>query len=361
MPFTAQELSNIINSALDVYLDKGTVFAQEIQNKPMWQAFDRRAKSVAGGRGDVSIAVESGTDADLSLVGYTHDDVVTYGNPAQTKRINFKWFEHFLGIGYTWTEMKHNGITITDSNVTQSQSMKDGREEFILADTLEQKIKNMNERYEISMDSLIHGDGSGDAKSLAGIRSIILDNPALGSLGGLNRTTNAWWRNRAATTAANAAGTGFAPITSSAAGGGALLQFLQKEERQLDRFTANRRPMRFAGSDFIDAMEKELRANGQYAQTGWQGGDGTVDGAMPAVTFNRQPIVYDPTLDDLGLSKRMYNIDMNAIYLFYLVGEKKKKSMPARPHDRFVTYHGLTTTAGMLAYKLNSSAVYDIA
>jgi hypothetical protein len=360
MPFTAAELATITNSALDNFVGKGEVYAQAIQNKPMMKAFDRYAKTdLTGGRGGYSFAIMRGK-GELSLAGYTHDDVVSYGNPAQTQRVTFNWREHFIGMGLTHTELKMDGITVTESGADQTTSNKDGREEHALVNILDTKVKIMNEDYAVSWDALIHGDGTSDTKALAGIRSLILDNPALGSTGGVNRTTNSWWRNRAATAAANAASTGANVISSAATGGGVLLQFLQNEQRQLNRFSA-RKSRKFAGSAFIDAIERELRGNGQYAQTGWTGGDGNVDGAMPAVKFAGVQIEYDPTLDDLGLSKRMYDIDMNAIKLVYMKGEKMKKANPARPHDRFVMYQGMTTTALMVCERLNTSGVYDIA
>lgn len=361
MPFTAAELATITNSALDQYVGRGEVYEQAIQNKPMMKAFDRNAKTdLSGGRGGYSFAVMRGK-GELSLAGYTHDDQVSYGNPAQTQRVTFNWREHFIGMGMTHTELKNDGITVMESGADQSTSNKDGREEHALANILDTKVQIMNEDYAVSWDSLIHGDGTSDTKAMAGIQSLILANPALGSTGGLNRTTNSWWRNRAATAAANAAGTGFNVISSATTGGGVLLQFLQTEQRQLNRFSGGRKSRKFAGSAFIDAVEKELRGNGQYAQTGWTGGSGAVDGAMPAVKFAGVEIEYDPTLDDLNLSKRMYDIDMNAIKLVYMKGEKMKKCNPARPHDRFVMYQGMTTTALMVCTRLNTSGVYDIA
>ena len=82
---------------------------------------------------------------------------------------------------------------------------------------------------------------------------------------------------------------------------------------------------------------------------------------MPSVTWNGITVEYDPTLDDLGLAKRCYNIDMRRIKLLYMAGEKMKKANPARPYDRYVMYRGVTTTAVMVAQQLNTSAVYDIA
>lgn len=354
MPFTAAELANITNSALDHYMDKGKVHSQFIQNKPMMKAFDESAGSFPGGKEFVSLAVKAGQGG-LALAGYTHDDVLAYGNPATTKRINFSWREHFIGMGLTHTELKHDGITVVENGGNQRTSEKDGREEQALANILEEKIETMGEDYAVSLDSLIHGDGSSDAKAFAGIGAFILPDPDVGSTGGLSRVTNSWWQNRNRTAA------GSTTIASNPANGGALLQVLQAEQRQLDRFASNRKSRKFAGSDFIGALELEIRANGLYSQTGWRGGAGTVDGAMPTITFNGITIEYDPTLDNLSLQKRMYDIDMNAIKLLYMSGEKMKKANPARPHDRFVMYQGMSTTAVMVCKRLNSSGVYDIA
>lgn len=361
MPFTADELTNIANSTLDHYVGRGKVYASAIQNKPMMRAFDKHAKSeLPGGKGQVSIGVKTGKGGG-SLTGYTHDDTVTYYNPIGTKRVAYSWKEHHIGMGLTHTELKHDGITVIENGASQRTSEKDGREEFALANLLEEKVETMNEDYAVSWDSLLHGDGTGDTKALAGIQAFILADPALGSTGGLARTNN-WWRNRAATAAAAAAGSGVAAIVSSPSNGGVLLQYLQGEDRQLNRFAqGSRRSKKFAGSDFMDAFETELRANGNYGQTGWQDGDGTVDGGMPQIKFKGGIIEYDPTLDDLGFAKRMYDIDMRCVYLTYMKGEKMKKANPARPHDKYVMYRGVTTTAVMCARQLNTSGVYDIA
>jgi hypothetical protein len=167
------------------------------------------------------------------------------------------------------------------------------------------------------------------------------------------------------TAAAFSAGTGPTPLTSAATGGGVLLTFLQKEKRQITRYAGGGAVNHkcFAGSDFLSAMEAEMRANGNYSMTGWRERS-QVDGSMNTeggVPFGNWNFVYDPSLDDLNYSKRSYVIDMSGIKLSYMQGEKKKKCNPARPHDRFVMYQGVTTTAVMWAKRLRTSAVYDIA
>lgn len=359
MPFSAQELANIFSSSIDFYMDRGKVFKQNVQEKPMLQAFEESASTFPGGKESISIGIKSGQGGG-SLAGYTHDDQVGYYNPASNKRANFAWREHHIGIGVTHTELKKDGITVNEEDGEQSTSEKSGREQQALANLLDEKLDDFREDYRTSLNSLIHSDGTADAKALAGIKAFVLDVPNVGSTGGVGRVANPWWANRAATVAFGGLG-GQGAITSNTANGGALLQFLQKEGRQLNRYAQGGVKRRhFAGTDFIAAMETELRANGNYTLQGFSMEKSTT-GDMATVSWLGQPIKYDPILDDLGLSKRLYSIDMRRIRLLYMAGERMKKTAPARPYDRYVLYRGITSTMGMVCQQLNTSGVYDIA
>lgn len=359
MPFTPEELANIANATLETYLERGTVFKQNIANKPMLKAFDDARGSFTGGKENVSLAVKSGLGGG-SLTGYTHDDQVGYYTPATIKRAKFPWKEHHIGQTITFTELKTDGIDIMESGASQSTSNMDGREEQALANLFDEKLDELSQDYAFSLDRLIHGDGSTDVKALAGIRSLILDVPNTGVTGSINRAVNTWWQNRAATAAFGSAG-GQGAITSATTGGGALLQFLQKDTRLLAKYAQGGTQWKFfAGTDFYDAMEKEIRANGNYTLDGFMR-EGSTDGGMAAIKFKGATITWDPTLDDLGLSKRMYVIDFKRIKLMYMNGQRMKKHNPARPYDRYVMYNGITTTAVMCTQQLNTSAVYDIA
>jgi hypothetical protein len=353
MSFTADEVSNINNAVLENFIDKGTVFKQFVANKPMLEAFNSGAGSFAGGKDNVSFAVKAGQGGG-TLSGYTHDDSVSYYNPTGIRRARFPWREHHIGITVTHTELKVDGIDISDDNST---SAMDGREEQALANLLEEKVDTLGEDYAVSMDTLLHNDGTSDTKAFAGIRSIILDNPAAGTTGTIGRVANPWWRNRARTSASG--GT----ITSSASNGGALIAVLETEYRQLSRYKQGQtRWKMFCGSDFIDAYLLEIRANGRYSETGFRK-EGVVDGGMTQASFKGIDLVYDPTLDTLGLAKRCYWLDMGrtGLRMLYMNGQRMKKHNPARPYDRYVMYNGITTTCVLIAKQLNTSGVYDIA
>ncbi|MGF7008110.1 phage major capsid protein [Aminobacter sp. BE322] len=361
MAFTADEIANINNAALENFIDKGKVWKQNVANKPMLAAFNQAAGRFSGGNENVSFAVKAGQGGG-SLQGYSGDDQVAYYNPTGIKRARFPWKEHHIGMVVTHTELKIDGINIVEDGADQDTSAMDGREEHALANLLDEKNDTLGEDYAFSFDRLLHQDGAADPKALAGIASLLLANPNAGSTGSISRVANTWWRNRAATAAFGAAG-GQGAITVNAANGGALIEFMDKEARARSKYkNGSTRVRYFAGSDFIDGYKKELRSNGYYSQTGWQG-QNNADGAMPDPKHGGLQLEWDPTMDDLGLAKRCYAIDMGrtGVRLLYMDGNRMKKHNPARPYDRYVLYNGITTTAVMIAKQLNTSGVYDIA
>lgn len=362
MAFTPDEIANINNSTLETYIDKGKVWKQDIANKPMLEAFQSAAGSFVGGKENVSFAVGSGYGGG-TLAGYSGDDQLSHYNPTGTKRVRFPWKEHYIGTVVTMTELKTDGIDVIENGTDQSTREMSGREMQALANLLDEKKEKLGADYNFSLDRLIHGDGSVDTKALAGIGSLILPVSNAGSTGGLSRTANSWWVNRAATAANFAANGGQNAITSATANGGALITFMDKEARARSKFQTGQTKVRyFAGSDFIDAYKLELRANGQYSHTGWASQD-NADGSMPDPKHAGIALEWDPTMDDLGLNKRCYAIDMGkrGVRLLYMDGQRMKKHNPARPYDRLVMYNGISMTGVMVAKQLNTSGCYDIA
>jgi hypothetical protein len=370
MAFTAGEIASIANSALDYYFNKGGQFDQTVQDKPLLSLLEGRKKTFPGGKGNISLAIVgsygdgSGNDV---VKGYTHNDAVGFYTPANIKRANFPWREHHIGLTLTHTELKIDGISVVDTN-GEKTTEHSKRELTVLVNLLEQKLFSLGEQYARTMNLLLWGDGTSDAKALAGMRSIIKDNPAVGVVGGIDQTAATgfnWWRNKAYTAAMAAqigtvpgdAISGGGPITSNTANGGALLQQLQKIYFQLIRY-GGKPSVALAGSSFIDALMVERRANGSYTMTGFSQSQDISSGdiVLPGGT----KVQYDPTLDDLGFAKRMYWFDPKCIFLMAMEDEWRKDHTPARPYNIFVLYKSITSTGQMVASQLNSSAVIDI-
>jgi hypothetical protein len=150
---------------------------------------------------------------------------------------------------------------------------------------------------------------------------------------------------------------GGGPITSNATGGGALITKLQSEYRQLTKY-GGKPNTAFCGSDFLGALEGELRANGNYTMQGFSGGK---DVSVGTISYMGTDFEYDPTLDALGKSKRCYWWDNRDIFLAKMQDEWRHQHSPARPPDKYVLYRGITSTGQLVARRLNSAVVMDIA
>lgn len=347
MPFTAAEIENIANALLDFHMDTGKVYSQTIQSKPLLRDMRAAMKTFAGGKENITTRVKG--DYTTTIMGYTHDDTVSYQNPANIKTSSTPWKEIHWGIEMTLTELKKEGVSVVDSANGKSTVQHTDREKFVLANLLDDKIEDMMEGSARGMNDMFWKDGAQDAKQVPGVRSIILDDPTSATIvAGIDQSINTWWRNRASLS-----------IDSSTPSNQNLVNKLQTEFRQLMRYGTPKHKL-YAGSDLIEALEKELRSNGTYTQDGFMN-NGKTDAGMADLSFKRKPIVYDPTLDDLGYAKYLYVIDTKGVYPKVMEGEDNKKHYPARPHDQYVMYRAMTWTGGLCVKQRNTSGVYSIA
>jgi hypothetical protein len=351
--FTSPVLENVTNSVLDFFI-KGKAIDQIKQDRPLVELLESNAKTFPGGKGDISIAVRS--TYQTTIQGYEQADTVTYVNPTPTKRVKYPWRELHAGITMTLSELKADGISVVDSVDGKNFSEHPKRDLVVLTGILDEKLYDMTEGFSHNFNKMLWGDGTTDPKGFLGIRAFITDDPAVGTVGGINRATagNEWWRNLS-----NIA----TPWASATADGGFVLSQLGGELRKMRKFGGRPTKM-LAGSDFIAAMEKELRANGNYTLDGFMR-KGAVDGGMGDLSYQNIAITYDPSLDDLTTlvppgAKRMYAFDPRHIYLYKMDQEWMKPHNPARPYDKYVLYRALTCTGQLVAQQLNSAGVYAI-
>ena len=134
---------------------------------------------------------------------------------------------------------------------------------------------------------------------------------------------------------------------------------MHTEMRQLRRY-GGRPNLALAGSDFLDAIGAELRAKGNYSDTGFAR-RGSNNLGMAEVSYNGLVFQYDPTLDDLSKSKYCYVMDTKHIKLMTMDGEDMKQHSPARPSDKYVMYRALTYTGGLVIDQPNTCGIYSIA
>lgn len=354
MAFSQAELDNILNAALPFYI-KGKTFAQTIQEKPLLNALISKQKTFSGGNAKISLPVQG--DYSVGMQGYTHNDTVTYQNPTNIKRVEYLWKEIHAGITVTHTELKTDGISVTDSTTGAKTEEHSGRDVHVLTGLLENKLDDMGESWSRKFNAMLHKDGTQDAKEVPGIAALIALDPTTGTLGGIDRATTTWWRNRSLVDNTGTGGSD-ARITPSASAQ-TLTKALRAETRQLRRYGKGNYIL-VAGSRFLEALDLEVAEKGQYTQEGFMKSGATEIGMGEISMRGIGNFMYDPTLDDLSKSTFCYFIDTKSIFLDVMTGEDRKMHTPARPHNQYVLYRAMTWTGGLCARQLNTSGVYQV-
>jgi len=343
MPFTAAELAHIEASVIDFH-QKGWK-DQTLQDRPLYDDLTKMAETFPGGKEYVTMRVSG--EFGVTMSGYTHDDEQAYTNPATLKEAKAAWKECGAGISTTLTELKKYGVSVVDSMTGARTTTHSEAEMVALVKVIEYKNQQLNEGSRRSLAEMFWRDGTQDSKAIPGILSFILDSPATGTTFGIDRAANSWWRNRASVS-----------IDAATASNQNLVNTLQDEFRQLRRYGTPKHKF-YAGSDFMDAFEKELRSKGNYTLEGWAKSK-SIDASIADLAFKGVDIVYEPLLDDLGRAKYGYVLDMNAIRLWQMEGEWLKNHTPARPPEKYVMYRALTATGCICASQLSTSGVYAI-
>lgn len=349
MPFTAEQAQSAMNAALDFNM-KGPALDQIIQEKPLLNALISKQKTFPSGKEFITRPVKG--EHVTKVEGYSYDDQVTYRNPSKIKRLRAAWKEVHAGIEFTYTEAKKDGISIVDGG--RGEKVKHSQRELtVLTGILEDKAQDMKEGWAESFNEMLWRDGTQDTKAVPGVLSMILDDPTVaGSTLAIDRTANTWWRNL----------TSLALVTTTPSDQN-VTNALQSKLRQARRY-GGRQDLFLAGSSFLDALEEELKAKGNYTLSGWsssKGGDGMIDVSIADASFKGVKIQYDPTLDDLGRAKYMYAFDTRRLYLMVMDGEDRVIHHPERPYDRYVLYEGMTWTGALICDQLNAQVVFSIA
>ena len=338
--------TDIANATLTFYV-RGKALAQTMQDKPLLAWLRSGGQSFPGGKDYISEPVKGVFMSDTAgfLAGYSEDDALTFRQAANLLRCQYPWKEIHAGLIITWTELKKDGVTITDNGQPTEHSKT---ELFRLASLLQDRLDDFAESYGRSMNTMFWKDGTQDAKAIPGITSILTATPSAGTTGGISRATYTWWRHRQTLNIASD------PTDQT------LTKKLRSEARQLRRYGGKPNKV-LAGSLAIEALEAELTEKGIYSQSGFMNNGknelGVADIQMRGIgTFE-----YDPTMDDLGMSKYIYVLDGRRLKWRPMEKEEDKMLTPERPYNYMVFLKSITNTGGIVGTQLNCHGVYSVA
>ena len=345
--FVSAVAGDVASAALNFYI-KGPAFAQTIQDRPLLRTLEANKKTFSGGVGAIKGNVRgSYLDSDTDFfAGYTEDEALLFDPSDGLVQFSYNWYELHAGLVITWSELKKDGISIVDGK--DSTSKHSGADAHRITPLLEDRLADFGESWAREMNAMLWKDGSQDSEAVPGILSILTDTAAVGTTGNINRATYDWWRHRV--------DLALAPSAANQT----MTKALRSEARQLRRY-GGRPTIALCGSDFIEALELEVHEKGYYTDMGFIN-KGKTDVGMADISLRGMgTFQYDPTLDDLGLTKRCYIIDPKTIVLRPMEGEENKLVSPERPYNYAVFLKSMFWTGGLICKQLNANGVYAIA
>lgn len=349
MAFTVPVAADVTASTLEKFFNPKdpTEILQHIQNKPLLRVMmEKKQEFEAAGpaAGTTSPAnfrepVQGALLRDQPgfYAGISGADVLSFksSDGAIQTTCPVRWMH--AGWQISHEELMYQGVIVTNNNRDVSAPTDD--DQVKLYNALKLKQADYRESILYSRNNTLWQDGTQDAKAIPGIKSILADDPTTGTTLGVSRA-NVWWRHVADT------GVGGAnPKLSYSKSDQTLTERLNKVINVILPLYGGVPDVALAGSDLIDGLIKEMRAKGMNTVTGWN--DKRSNLSVTGVRFGRLDIEFDPTLDLIGESKRIYIWDSNHLKLRPQKGQWGKVTAQNQPSDQFVMLTS-TTDRGVL-------------
>lgn len=338
-------LQTMTDYALDFYV-RGPMTYQTNQDKPLLRFLEGGAKTFPAGKTNVSLPVKGTVMNDTSgfFAGITFNSQLVFTQMALGVRATYPWKTQHAGFVIDHEQLKQDGISVVDGYGERTSDHGDTLTR--LTGILQDAMEDYGESYARAKNLMYWQDGSQDSSQIPGVKSIVLDDPTTGTVGGLSQATNIWWRSLAAT--------GLAPSVENQS----LSIFYRNQIIQLKK-RGGRPNKALVGTQHWDALMQEVQGKGIYTQTGFNGK--TNDIGLQTIALGGLEFEIDHTLDDLGEAKSAYILDSTHLKLRPMEGEKDKMVSPARPYDRLVLLKSMLNTGALVANQLNGMAKNSIA
>ena len=348
MPISVAIAGDVAASTIEDFINPGDPkeILQHVQKKPLLRALYAKKKEFgaagpnasAGGQPPANVRepVQGALMRDKpgNYVGITGSNTLGFNisDGAIQTTCPVRWMHS--GFEITHEELMFQGVVVTNNRASEPSK----EEKVALFNALELKKADYGESIEYGRNQTLWLDGTQDPLAIAGIKSILSDDPTAGTCLGIPRS-NVWWRHIARTGVGNALG----KLAYSKADQ-TLTETLDHDYIQLCRYGGQ--PDTFlAGSDLIDALNREARAKGMNSVTGWY--DEKMNIHVKGIRMDKYDIEYDPTLDLIGESKRIYAWDSTKLKLRPQKGQWGKVTHQNQPYDSFVMLLS-TTDRGVL-------------
>ena len=355
MPFTSEEISTAGKTSLDFYM-KNKPVDQVNTERPLLKKLMAGKKAFPGAKQYVVEQLRKSNGSNFQW--FNGSEVVSYNKRRNIEQANFQWRSAHDGFALDEDRLIQNGINIIEGKTkTASKS-----EVVMLTNLLDEENEALRLGFEEKFDQALHLDGTSDSDSVAGLDALVSLTPAVGTVGGIDASTEAYWRNHAAT--------GLTTTTTT----GDILDKMELAWRACIR-NGGMPDFILSGSDFVDGFRNFMmktygRINyGPVQERTVEGGGGHNEGTRTGLFFHGVELVWDPVFEELDTlyspgtawEKRCYFLNCRHIKLRPVDGQDMITRKPPRAYDKYEYYWGLTWRGTMTTNRRNANAVLAIA
>ena len=382
----ASDITQLGFVALQNYL-KNKPIDQVATERPLLKALMAKKKPWGGGKENIVEQIRTDYGNNFEWFGdsaLNTSSTVTYNTRDTVRQAYYPWNSAHDGFQFSEDYLLGNGILIGDSQSPRNSSAAGLVQ---LTNVFNEAMEVLRLGFEKILDQSLHLDGTvgvGGGTSLAskainGLDFIVPCVSHTGTVGGIARAANSYWRNQIDM------GAGLNVTTGAGYGNGwpglTLLGYMHTMWRACQKNGGSPNFI-LAGTDFIksyeiaaDAKESRYAVQPGTAQAPWNL-DPSLEikdsGTFTGLFFQGVPIIWDPVFEDLdgmgaaaklsnGLSvdwsKRCYFLNTNHLTLRPIQDNDMIARKPPREHTSYNYYWGMTWRGSLTANRMNCHGV----
>ena len=381
----AADITQLGYVALQNYLKNKPIDQVAVQ-RPLLKKLMAGKKTWGGGKENIVEQIRTGYDNNFEWFGDTSlntSDTVSFNTRDTVRQAYYPWNSAHDGFQFSEDYLIGNGILIGDSQSPRNSSAAGLVQ---LTNVFNESMEVLRLGFEEILDQSLHLDGtitvgggtSTANKAINGLDFIVPCVSHTGTVGGIDRASNTFWRNQIDM------GAGLNVTTGASYGNGYagadLLAPMHVMWRACQR-NGGSPDFILAGTDFVKSYEIAADAKeSRYAvQPGSSSSPWNMDpsienkdwGTFTGLYFQGVPIMLDPVFQDLdaisgadssnGLTvaweKRCYFLNTKHLTLRPIEGNDMIARKPPREHTSYNYYWGMTWRGSLTANRCNCHGV----
>lgn len=351
MPFTSQEITDAGKIGLDFYLKNNPIDQIGIE-RPFYKMLAGKKQSAPGAKQYVVEQLRVRYQSNFQW--FNGSQVVTYNKRQTIEQAQYPWRSAHDGFSLDEDRLIQNGIKVDDDGPGGNAS---DAEMIQLTNLFKEQTEVLRLGFVEKFDQQLHLDGTQSSDALVGLDKTIDVNTtvATSTVGGIDATSNVYWRNYQQT--------GLTTTTST----GTIIDYLEIAHRASLR-NGGKVDFMMAGDDFVDGFRKFMMNS--FGRIDFEGtSEREIEGGTKVLTFHGVPILWSAVFDDLDAlatysptwSKRCYGLNSKTIRLRPIEGQDMLSRKPPRAYDKYEYYWGLTWRGALTCNRRNANYAVSIA